>query len=1245
MTRNPEDGPIGAFAAEFAVTLPAIDAALAAVEENPGDPVPAREAYRLCHAIKGAASMVGLAALGYLLNQAEELLDPDLAILTPEFVRALRGTLPMFSTYVDAGLAGDAIAPAAATLAEALRRCGAAADDATLAELLEVDDRELGGLRADADGLPSANVLDPLEDLSSLTDGLLDIPAPPAPPVHVAPPPVDVAPVPAPPDVAMPEGGGPMGAFAAELAVTLPAMDAAFAAIEENPLDAQQAAEAYRLCHAIKGAASMVGLAALGYLLNQAEDLLDPDMALLTPGLVRALRGTTPLFAAYVDAGLAGESVAPAAATLADALRRCGATADDTTLAELLEVDARELALLRSGSATSAHPVTAASDLSAFSDGLLDIPEPPSAAAITFAAAPLPPAPPAPVHAPVPAAAFTPPAQVPAPHQVDAIEEAEAIDPELAEIFAQEAQEHLEAISRLTAALSPEGSDREGLQELRRAVHTLKGAAGVVGYTTASKLAHRAEDLLDALYDQEAIPTPEIIQVLTASSDVLHDLLTGPPGLAASRAERVRQLFERFNTIGVPVPAGAQPAAAPATVPVQARVPEPVVPVLAAPPAASERPSAEPNPETAPRPAFNERRHRGEDRRREDRRADSDQILRVPLARVNELVRFMTELVINRATFEQHYASLVGQVEELKLSTARLRRVAQKLETDYEARALGGNLILRTGDKRAAANSASSEGFDELEFDRYTDFHLLTRELAETASDIATVGTRVGDALGDFDTDLTRLGRVTRDIQDKVMEFRMVPLRTLGSRLERAVRVAADACGKAVDFVLEGEQVAMDKSLLQEMADPLMHLLRNAVDHGIESAAERHARFKAAAGRITVRAYHEGTDVILEVIDDGKGLDYERIRKKAVERGFVQESEAASLDEETLSGFLFEPGFSTASRVTEISGRGVGMDIVKAKVIQLNGRMRVISVPGAGTTMMVRLPMTLAITRILLFRAGGEIMGLPLGAIVSIVRPQPNAIVPLGSDRVISLGGQTYPVRDLADWLALPRPAKTGNVARPLVVANLAGRHVAIEIDEILSSKDAVIKTLGTHLRRVPGVWGATLLGDGTVVLILNPADLGGVAEAPRPRATAARTALPDKEPYQILIVDDSLSMRHVLSAAVRRAGWTAIQARDGVEALEAVHRSTRPPDLILLDIEMPKMDGFEFLSTIRGTKAYASLPIVMLTSRGGDKHREKAQALGATDYLVKPFQEDSLIERVSRLVQASRQADRRAAS
>ena len=817
-----------------------------------------------------------------------------------------------------------------------------------------------------------------------------------------------------------------------------------------------------------------------------------------------------------------------------------------------------------------------------------------------------------------------PPAPVPA----DAAVPQESIDPELAEVFAQEAQEHLQAIARLTAELSPEAPDREGLQELRRAVHTLKGAAGVVGYTAAARLAHRMEDLLDALYDEGAALTPESVRLLIASSDALDELLTGV-ARGDGHNELLQRLFVQFDALGYGAPAEAAPSR---------RDDVPAVPSIAA--AASDaHASIEPADRPAPRPVAVERREGSDDRR------DHGQAVRVPLQRINELVRFMTELVINRSTFEQHYAGLAGQVEELKLSTARLRRVAQKLETDYEARALGGNLILRTAGAGAARAAGGGDGFDELEFDRYTDFHLLTRELAETASDIATVGTRVSDALGDFDSDLTRLGRVTRDIQDKVMEFRMVPLRTLASRLDRAVRVTADTCGKSVAFVLEGQHVAMDKSLLQEMADPLMHLLRNAVDHGIESPADRAAAGKSPTGRVIVRAYHEGTDVILEVEDDGRGLNLERIRRTVVERGYVEESEAAGLDQEALAAYLFEPGFSTADRVTEISGRGVGMDIVKAKVVHLNGRIRVLSRPGAGSTMVVRLPMTLAITRILLFRAGNELLGLPLGAVMQIARPSAAAIVPLGTDRVVTIGGQTYPVRDLADWLGLPRPAKASNGPRPLLIANLAGRHVAIEIDEILTSRDAVVKPLGTHLRRVSGVWGATLLGDGTVVLILNPADLGGVVESPRPRIAAPRAAIPEKEPYTILIVDDSLSMRHVLSAAVRRAGWTAVQARDGLEALEAVHRATRPPDLILLDVEMPRMDGYEFLATIRGQKGFGSLPIVMLTSRGGEKHREKAQALGATDYLVKPFQEDALVERVGRLIQASRHAERKVAS
>jgi len=577
----------------------------------------------------------------------------------------------------------------------------------------------------------------------------------------------------------------------------------------------------------------------------------------------------------------------------------------------------------------------------------------------------------------------------------------------------------------------------------------------------------------------------------------------------------------------------------------------------------------------------------------------------------------------------------------LKLSTARLRRVTHKLESDYEVRAMAGNIAVAGPDR--ATTSSGGHGFDELEFDRYTEFHLLTRELTETASDIATIGARVAATIGDFDSDLTRLGRLTREVQDKTMEFRMVSLGTLETQLERAVRATGESCNKLVEFAMEGAHVALDKSLLEQMADPLLHLLRNAVDHGIESRQQRLTAGKPERGQITVRAFHEGTDVLIEVQDDGAGLDIERIRNLAVERGLTTKAAAAAMTADALQAFIFEPGFSTAHQVSEISGRGVGMDVVKSKVARLSGRVYVTSQPGEGTTISVRVPMTLAISRVLLVRAAGQTFGLPLGAVVQIVRPHPTSIGAVGAERVFTIDGKTYPLRDLAGTLGLARPAAAPAI-QPVLIANLSRRRVALAVDEIVNSRDAVVKKLGSHLKHVPGIWGATLLGDGTVVLILNPADLAGAAdEAVIIRQPVRRAA--EHAPYNVLIVDDSLSIRHVLSLAVKKAGWNAVPARDGLEALELIDGGAALPDLVLLDIEMPRMDGFEFLSTVRSQKARADLPIVMLTSRGGEKHREKAQALGVTDYMVKPFQEDTLIANIDRLVKESRAMGRRAAS
>jgi chemosensory pili system protein ChpA (sensor histidine kinase/response regulator) len=959
-----------------------------------------------------------------------------------------------------------------------------------------------------------------------------------------------------------------------------------------------------------------------------------------------------PRFAAYMESALSGQPVEQIAVSLARTLRLGGGAADVTALKDLIELEAREIAQLPiervDGNVPDAEPIEVVATWTQVVE-----PEPePEPEPVAEEEAPTPVAIEAEATAVIDeqgddAFQLTPiseelEAEVVEPAAVEAAVDEPApsvaqptlefdvvmkddVPPELAEVFGEEAKEHLETIARLTKRLSVEPQDRESVQELRRAVHTLKGAAGVVGYKGASKLAHRMEDLLDRLYEESTPVTEHEARVLASSSDALNDLIVGTADADALRA-LVILLFSEFDKLmGVAV-APAQPEAMAVqteTAPPQIEPAETAGVEVAAPPA--------PATENAP---YAERRKALADRR-------AGQALRVPVQRLNELVRVVSELVINRSTFEQHHVALIEQVDELKLSTARLRRVTHKLESDYEVRAMAGGNITTGGARNAS--SSDGHGFDELEFDRYTEFHLLTRELTETASDIATIGARVAATIGDFDSDLTRLGRLTREVQDKTMEFRMVPLGTLETQLERAVRATSQSCGKLVEFAMEGSHVALDKSLLEQMADPLLHLLRNAVDHGIESRQQRLTAGKPERGQITVRAFHEGTDVLIEVQDDGAGLDIEKIRRIAISRGLVTEAAAEGMTPDAIQAFIFEPGFSTADQISEVSGRGVGMDVVKSKVARLSGRVYVTSQPGEGATISVRVPMTLAISRVLLVRAAGQTFGLPLGAVVQIVRPHPTALSVVGAERVFTLDGKTYPLRDLGDCLGLARP-KAAPQIQPVLIANLSRRRIALAVDEIVNSRDAVVKKLGSHLKHVPGIWGATLLGDGTVVLILNAADLAGTVDEPvvvrQPLRRAAEHA-----PYNVLIVDDSLSMRHVLSLAVKKAGWNAVPARDGLEALEIIDAGTAPPDLVLLDIEMPRMDGFEFLSTVRSQKGRADLPIVMLTSRGGDKHRDKAKALGVTDYMVKPFQEESLIANVDRLVKEARALGRRAAS
>ena len=620
--------------------------------------------------------------------------------------------------------------------------------------------------------------------------------------------------------------------------------------------------------------------------------------------------------------------------------------------------------------------------------------------------------------------------------------------------------------------------------------------------------------------------------------------------------------------------------------------------------------------------------------------------LRVPLARLDSLMREVGELIINRSAFEQRMADFARCVEEMQRAVTRMKSVAHDLDAKYGVGALGGRRAL-WGDGaslmpggRRFGNSAGDE-FDALELDRYSEFHLLSRSLAESTTDLGTVGNELRNLIGDFDQLLNRQGRLSRDTQDRLMRIRMVPLTTLAAKLHRTVRVVAGQQHKDVEFLIQGADTELDKLVLEELADPLMHILRNAVDHGLEAADVRRAANKPERATIRVQAFSQGTQVILKVSDDGAGLNFDAIRETAARHGLVAASDLANLSEEELAAFIFLPGFSTARTVSEVSGRGVGMDIVRDKVQKLKGTVSVESHAGQGTTFTIRLPMTLAVTRALLVRASHETFALPMQSVVQILRLERKQIDKLGPSPVIRLGNETLPLVYLSEQLRLRAPADKTSANLPVLVLAAGDQKVAVAVEKILAGRDIVVKTLGSHLRKVKGLIGATLMGDGSVVPILDAADLVGHADTvtrPRSIVPAPHRLVSRAETPLLMVVDDSVSVRRVMTNLLKNSGWQVLEAKDGIDALEKLQQAERQPNLFLLDIEMPRMDGYELLTALRSQAEHRQSPIVMVTSRAGDKHRQKATRLGATDYVIKPYQDDELLSLLRNLLAAQRE-------
>ena len=760
------------------------------------------------------------------------------------------------------------------------------------------------------------------------------------------------------------------------------------------------------------------------------------------------------------------------------------------------------------------------------------------------------------------------------------------------------------------------------------------------------------EDLLDRLYEGQIGVTAEILMQLYSTTDTLQDLVGGKFDHDAMQVTIARH-YEQYAAL-LDAPAGS--ATSPSASAKQAqqstskktedgRVGNP----------SYDNANATNEIEVAALPSFASKTVIAAAKAEEDdnkpaaepRSGRSGQVLRVPIERLDTLVRVVSELIINRTAFEQRMSDFKHFVGEMALTIDRLKRVSQEMESRYGVTALGGRGLKNAGSDGAATvgnnfqiNQARLDEFDALEFDRYTEFHLLSRSLAESTSDLNTVGSELKTLIGDFDSMLTRQGRLSRDCQGRLMRIRMVPVATLATRLHRTVRVVANQQGKQVDLDIVGEHVELDKLLLEEMADPLLHILRNAADHGIEPPALRVVRGKPERATIRVKAFYQGTQVVIQISDDDNGLDVERIRQTAIANGLIAASQAETLSDEDLYQFIFLPGFSTAKEVSEVSGRGVGMDIVRSKVHALKGTIGVESQAGVGTTFTVRLPMTLAVTRALMVHAANETFAIPMQAVVQILRLERDSIEKLGREPVVRIGGKAHPLVKLAQQLRLKGASDDSTSTVPVLVIEAGGHQIALAVDKILSGRDIVVKTLGNHLWSVKGLIGATLMGDGSVVPILDPAELvgsslGHVATPTPTRSSPVNRIKQHNEVPTIMIVDDSVSVRRVMTNLIKTAGWQPMDASNGIDALEKLQAAAVKPDLFLLDIEMPRMDGYELLASLRSQDAHRDTPIVMVTSRANEKHRKKAIDLGASDYLIKPYQDEQLLALINKLLGA----------
>jgi len=769
------------------------------------------------------------------------------------------------------------------------------------------------------------------------------------------------------------------------------------------------------------------------------------------------------------------------------------------------------------------------------------------------------------------------------------------VDEAMLETFLCEAEGHMLAAGDAFRALAAQPEDSaQLLATLRRSAHTIKGAAGMVGLMAVSRLAKAMQFLLDRIAEGAAAYSQRTYETLGDGFDLLADLIEAK-GDNGPFLGRVAAAIKSIDEVQSPVePRGVQAGE------VQ-DVPRPVA-----------EPNLSASAESAPAASLDA----------------GQQSVRVPMGRLAAVSGLVGEIFLNASAFEQQVAAFRKEMDELALNLSRMRRISAALAEEQD---------LEAASRRAQSSPAASPAeFDELEFDRYTRLNLLSRDLAEATSDLSSLSGQLNLMRAQLDAWAGRQRGLSGEAQDKLMRMRLVPLSTLANRLSRTVRVSAAKTGKQAALALSGMETEFDKTVADQLSGPLEHLLRNAVSHGIEAAGARIAGGKPPVGAIRIEAAHQGAHLIIRVSDDGAGLDHEKIRRQAVKLGWVREEQARALTGDEVEKLILQPGFSTADSVSEISGRGVGLDVVAAAVDALRGRLSVQSTPGTGTVFTLRLPVSLAVAKTMIVEVAGSRFAVPMVTFTRALRVHNEELDMRDGRPGIELADGWIPVVRLAHWLGLPETEASASRFTLLFVDN-GEREIALAVDRVVEAREVVVKPLSKLLRRQTNFTGATILGDGSVVLILNSSALD-VSDSPRPQAAPGR---PQKQATKrnVLVVDDSISVRRSVANLMKSAGWQVATARDGQEGLEHLQESATPPDLVLMDIEMPRMDGYELAGRMRASSLYEKIPIIMLTSRAGEKHRLKAAGIGVDGYLVKPCPDDVLLDEVSRCAGRGRQS------